>query len=296
MADNVEILDSAEVGVTVATHELAGNVHASKTVNINEGGSITVRPSLDISRGLYSSLETVNKFGRSTDVDSGVDTHIWDRANSTDTQPVWLAPTAARIHTIVSSSTDDDGSPVGTGARTIEIEGLTGWSSTAVAETVTMDGTSGVATANSYVIIHRMTVKTWGSAGPNVGKITATAATDSTVTAQINADEGQTQMAVYGVPSTHTAYVTKYYMSAIKAASSLAVEGCMHINTQPDSFTSGCLIKHTIGLATEGTSYMDHEWDPHFKVVGPAIIMLAANSSATNTDVSGGFDLILEEN
>ena len=40
MADNVTILDSAEVEKTVATHDLGGGVHASKIVHINTDGVV----------------------------------------------------------------------------------------------------------------------------------------------------------------------------------------------------------------------------------------------------------------
>lgn len=251
---------------------------------------------LEIPAGTISGQSAVNKFGRSTDVDAGVDTDIWDYANATDAQPIWVAPTTARVHDIVSTSANDDGSPAGTGARTIEIFGLTAWNADEVSETITMNGTTNVATANSYVIIHRMKVLTKGSAGPNAGKITATAQTDGTVTAAILALEGQTQMAIYGIPSTKTAYMTEYYASAIKASSSLSVELRLLVNPEPDTELTKYLVKHTLGIATEGTNYLNHTFRPYFKIPGPAIIKVEGNSSANNTDVSAGFDLILEDN
>lgn len=45
----------------------------------------------------------VNKFGKHTDVDNGQDNDLWDLA----TQAKWLAPTAARIHALVSSDDTD---------------------------------------------------------------------------------------------------------------------------------------------------------------------------------------------
>ena len=45
----------------------------------------------------------VNKFGRNTNVDDGVNTDLWDLT----TQAIWIAPTAARTHAFVSSSDND---------------------------------------------------------------------------------------------------------------------------------------------------------------------------------------------
>jgi len=257
-------------------------------------------PMLGIPAGNYSGYSVVNKFGRSTNVDSGVATDIHDGANADsyptaalDDRDTWQAPTQARTHQIKSTDVNDDGDPVGTGARTIQIYGLTAWTDTSeTSETITLNGTTNVATSNSYVIIHRMKVLTAGSSGPNVGTIYATADTDSTITAQINPAEGQTQMAVYGIGA-YDAYMVQYYMSAVKGAASVGIETTLLVNNEPDSQLTSFLVKHTLGLATEGTSKYTHKFEPYFKITGPAIIKLRANASANNTDVSGGFDLIL---
>lgn len=237
---------------------------------------------------------SVNKFGRATNCDNGVATDVHDGANATDDVDIWVAPTQARTHQITSTSTND--TAAGTGARTIKIYGLTDWDTAEVSETITMNGTSNVATANDYVIIHRMKVLTKGASGPNVGVITATADTDSTVTAQINAGEGQTQMAVYGVPSTHTAYVSQYYAGAIKTSTAITVGVALLANPEPGDEVTSFVTKHTIGLDTTGSSYVNHQFAPFAGFVGPAILKVQVNSSANNADVSAGFDLVLVEN
>lgn len=247
--------------------------------------------SLEIARGNVSGVTKVNKFGRCIDVDAGVDTDIWDAASGT--AALWVAPTQARVHNIKSTSTSDDGNPVGVGARTIKIYGLTAWNTPEVSETIIMNGTTAVASSNAYVIIHRMKVTTKGATSVNVGVITATAVTDATVTAQINAGEGQTQMAIYGIPSGVTAYMDAYYASAIKAATSLSVSISLLVNTVPDAELTNFIVKHTNGIATEGTNYVRHVFNPYFSIPGPAIIKIQGNSSTDNTDVSSGFDLVL---
>lgn len=248
--------------------------------------------SLEVARGRVTGISAVNKFGRCDNVDNGSDSDIWDGANTTDTESkIWVAPTAARIHQIASSSAND--TAAGTGARTIKLYGLTSWDAKEVSETIIMNGTSDVPTANAYVIIHRIKVETFGSAGPNVGIITATADTNATVTAKIMAGAGQTQMAIYGVPSGQTAYCTHYYASAIKAATALSVEIKLLCNVQPDNELVGFLTKHTLGAATEGTSNLEHFFQPYVGYPGPAILKIQCNSSSNNTDVSAGFDLYL---
>lgn len=347
----------------------------------------------------------VNKFGRTTNADSADPTDIHDGANSTDDVAIWVAPTQARTHALVSTDTGDtcgvgtltltglplntettvigsktytwqdtltdvDGNvhiaadasdsldnliaainlgagagtayaasmtagddvvatvgagdtmllydqqsqtlattetltngswgaatiTAGTGARTVKLYGLKTWDTKETSETKSLHGTVDVNTTNDFVIIHRIKILTKGASGPNIGVITATAATDATVTAQINADEGQTQMTPYGIPSTQSLELTKYYASALKAAAHTNALITLLVNPEPQSELLGFLTKHTNGIETAGANHIEHKFEPYFKIEGPAIIKLQVNSGADNLDVSGGFDGILKDN
>ena len=249
---------------------------------------------LEVSRGNINGVTAVNKFGRSTNVDSGVDTDIHDGANATDDVDTWVAPTQARTHQVTSTSTSD--TSAGAGAKTLQVYGLTDWDTAEVSETITMNGTSNVATANTYVIIHRMKVLTKGTSGPNAGVITATADTDTTVTAQINIGEGQTQMAIYGIPSIQTGYISEYYCSAVKGAAAASVAMTLLANPEPDVEVTKFITKHTMGIVTDGSNFAEQVFSPYYKIAGPAIIKMQGNASAINTDVSAGFDIYLVDN
>ena len=255
---------------------------------------------LEIPAGNVPGKTSVNKFGRGTNFDSGVLGDVWSRNNPTDTQPVWLAPTAARVHAIVSSSdadSDTGGSVAqGAGARTLRLYGLKTWDLAETSEDIILDGTSTVNTTNSYVIIHRMKVLTSGASGPNVGQITATAATDGTVTAQIQATKGQTEMAIYGIPSIQTAYMTTFYISIQSAPSGVSATMDMVANEFPGSDETVFITKHTDGLVADGTSRFLHQFQPYMKIAGPAIYKLQATANTNNSDRSGGFDLIIVNN
>jgi len=245
---------------------------------------------LEVPKGNISGTTSINKFGRSTNVDTTV-RDIWDVVGTA----IWVAPLAARTHAIVSSSASD--ASAGVGAQTVRIYGLTGWGAAEVNETVTLNGTTPVNTVNDYVIIHRMRVLTKGATDINVGDITATAATDSTVTAQINASEGQTQMAIYGIPSTQTAYVTKWYASVNKTGGSSAnVDMTIAVNHDPDVELLNFVTKATLSILEAGSSHFQHNYTPYLKIAGPAIIKSQAVSSAVNADVSSGFDVYLVDN
>ena len=125
-------------------------------------------------------VSTVQKFGRNSEIDTNTDPEdVWMQGG------VFVPPTQARVHDIAGGVNDDAG---GTGALTVTVSGLDG-DGLEVSETVTMDGTTNVATSNSYTHINRMVVTSAGSNGTNVAAITATAA-PRTIGVRAPEDEG----------------------------------------------------------------------------------------------------------
>lgn len=260
---------------------------------------------LAIARGKVPGSASVNKYGRAVAGIQLTDTDIWDRANAAATQQIWLAPTQARIHAIVSNSVEDSDSggvvAQGDGCRTIRLWGLKTWSTKETSEDVILDGTTAVNTENTYVIIHRMKMLTHGSLGPNDGTITATAATDGTVTAQINPGQGQTNMTILGIPSTQVAYMTSYDVNSHNTGNPATVvetDFSMLINESPDvdETSSGFINKSNIGMIASGSSDFSKSYDPYLKIEGPAIIKFQAISTLADTEGVAEFDLILIDN
>ena len=273
-----------------------------RRIATKDGEMITgMDATLEIAKGNILGHSSVLKFGRAPSGIQTTATDVWDRADATPTQSVWTAPTTARIHAIVSSNIADSDTggvnPQGGGARTLRVFGLTGWGANEVSEDIVMDGTTAVNTVNSYVIIHRMRVLTKGGTNVNVGIITATAATDGTVTAQINVGEGQTQMAIYGIPSTQIAYMTSYYTSINKAQGAVAALNVnLVVNPEPDAELTNFLVKNTQGVQSNGTGHFQHFFNPYFKIAGPSIVKVSATSNTADVEASSGFDLILVTN
>jgi hypothetical protein len=240
----------------------------------------TTDNSLEIGRGNVSGQSLLLKFGRNGDVDTGGYEDVWDGGGT------WVPPTAARVHNIVSSSVND--TAAGTGARTVTIIGLNG-SYAVTTETVTLNGTTNVTTANSYTIIYRMYVVTAGSGGTNAGNITATAQTDATVTAQISIGVAQTLMAIYQVPAGKTAYLRRYYASLNNATSATSADVRLLVKPFGEVYQT----KHVVGLLSTGSSFVDYRYDLPLVITEKSLIKLSAETSANNMDVSGGFDLVL---
>ena len=257
--------------------------------------------SLRIAAGRVKGIRVVNKFGSSPNVDGATLTDIWD--GSVDApgaaQPIWLAPTAATAHNITSTA-DTDGktsAPNSVGARTIRIYGLTDWDSAETSQDITLNGTTAVSTVTAYVIIHRMKVLTSGASGPNTGIIKATAAAAGTkVTAEIRIGVGQTLMAIYGVPSTQTLYLTSIYGGVLRsvatAAGDLTLAWCFDVENQPAVFQA----KHRTSMNKDGSTRIQHIYDPPNAFAGPGILKLQATASANDVTVTGGFDAYLINN
>lgn len=261
-----------------------------------EGGAVYGTPQipmLEISIGNIPGRTTIEKFGRADYIDMDVKTDVWDGANSIDRLSIWVAPQRSRKHVIQSTNENDE--VAASGARTLRIYGLPDWDTKEIAEDILLNGTNAVTAVNSYVIIHRMKILTKGSGGPNIGNITAVARVDNTLTAMIRAGDGQTQMAVYGIPSTQNLYMTRAYGNLIAANSGTQVKLRLLANPEPDVELNGFLVKHTWGIRADGTSSDDATWKTYKRIRGPAIIKIQAISNANNVEIDGGFEAIVIE-
>jgi len=253
---------------------------------------------IEVALGNVPGKSGVTKYGRATAGLQTTATDVWDRADATPTQQIWLAPTAARTHTIVSTSDEDSetGGVVaqGDGCRTLKIWGLVDWDTAESSETITMDGTTGVTTSSSYVIIHRMRALTWDALGPNAGTITATAASDSTVTAEMDIGIGSTLMAIYGIPSTQKLLIGRLYARILKSGgASASADMTLLENPIPDSITTAYITRDTFAAVKDGTSAPDPDYYVPKVINGPAIVKIQGIGSAADLDLSAGFDGVL---
>jgi len=249
--------------------------------------------SLEVAKGNVPGHSSVNKFGAAPSGVQTTFTDIWARADSTTTQQVWLAPTAARIHTISSdSAADTTGS---TGANSVTISYLPDWDTLEASETVTGDLNAGIAMSNAAVIINRMVVTPQStSTSANVGTIIATAATDTTITAVILPGDGQTEQAVFGFPSIQTAYMTRWAVGIDKAQGAAAsADFQIMFNPNPDVQTVSFLRKQDMAVQSTGSNAMEKMYSHRPKFDGPGIIKIRANASANDIDAHADFDLTL---
>jgi len=137
-------------------------------------------------------------------------------ALSTGAEDYWSAggvltlPTADANVTIVSDDDQDDGSPVGTGARTVALTLMTsGYDITSL--TMTLDGNATVTSALKYLRVLGASVATAGSTGANEGIITIAIGGTQAV---ILAGENKSNSASYTIPDEYTGYITELHASS----------------------------------------------------------------------------------
>lgn len=234
---------------------------------------------LQVSRGSISGWIGVEKFGRNADVDAAED--IWGNGGD------WVAPTAARVHSIVSSSAND--TSAGTGARTVTVNGLDG-SYVDTTETVTMNGVTPVNTANSYVIIHRMVVATAGTGLTNAGTITATAATDATISCTIQVGFGQSQFCIYQIPANYTGYLFAWRTSFQNSVANSSADVCLF--TKPDG--GAWNLKSSVGLSSSGSSAFTKNYTFPLSLAAKTTVKVRCVAVANaNADIQAGFSILL---
>ena len=154
-----------------------------------------------------SGEDYIEKFGANLSVGADIET-IWE------TGGIYEYLTVAST---VSAISDDSGDTVtGTGARTIEIQGLDSNYNT-VTEVISTNGTSsGSASTNEFLRIYRALVKTAGSTGTNEGHIDINAGSTTVISigtkgTGVNKEGfGQSQTSVYTIPAGKTGYITQW--------------------------------------------------------------------------------------
>lgn len=138
----------------------------------------------------------IHKFGHNSSVGTSWET-VWESGGR------YAYLSSASILKISSGSNNDD--LTGSGARTVQVYGLDA-EYNRIDEVVNMDGQTPVNTANSYLRIFRMIVRSAGGQGINMGTMYAgtgdvTAGVPDNVYASIANGMGQTLMALYTIPA-----------------------------------------------------------------------------------------------
>ena len=174
---------------------------------------------LQVARGQIPGHKLKFKFGHNAAVGDTEET-IWAEGG------LYVYPTSATQMTVSSSSADD--TAAGTGARTINIEGLDA-DYNEISEDIILNGQTPVTTVNSYLRINRGISLTAGSGGKNAGIIrvgtgTVTSGVPANVFLSIDGDgDNQTLMCIWTVPAGYTAFLVQTNVSTGNASNTPAL-------------------------------------------------------------------------
>ena len=229
---------------------------------------------LDIAKGNVTGSTALRKFGRNATVGATA-------------EPVWTVSTtpysylsSAEVLKVVSDDTDDDGSPAGNGAQTVVVMGLDG-NYEEVSATVTMDGTTSVATTGtSFLRVFRAYVATAGSTGANEGTISIKNNAESVTLAEIDVGMNQTEMAMWTVPADNTFYLIKVWASE---SGSQATNVTLWVRPQ------GGVFQNKLTFVLNG-SVLDRGFELPMEIAEKSDIEVRAATSAGAGNVAAGFD------
>jgi hypothetical protein len=229
-----------------------------------------------VAQGLVPGYSSFSLFGYNPDLDQ-TEESVWPDGGTVP------HPTSASQLTIVSTSINDDGSPAGTGARTVYIEGLNG-TYEVVSETVVMNGTTGVTTSNSYMYVNQFYVVTVGSGGVNAGEITAKVG--ATLYDIIATGYNQRTTAHYCVPAGYTAYITEGVFTAGQDTGTTGVTGYLKSHG-PD----GVLRVSAVTAINNGA--VKYDFESPLAIPEKTCFGASAVGAANNNLVSAFFNVLL---
>jgi len=238
---------------------------------------------INISSGNTSGVSYIEKFGMNTDVDSNKET-VWDGGG--------IYTYISNAETVTVTSNDGNDSATGSGARTVEVQGLDqDWA--LATETLTVGGASGTTT---FRRVFRARVMTAGASEVNEGTISITSDTTATTLAQIVVDgsgsnaagRGQTFMSVYTIPAGKTGYLTQWTVGSGKQNTD-AIAFLMCRNIAVDGWQSKDVI--TVSATTYSKNFV-----VPLQITEKTDIEVRAFSTTNNSIVSATFNIILIDN
>lgn len=295
---NITIQQSIQTTATIQGTTPTGDVLEA---NVTDDGDLSISDNssgLAIAEGNVTGKTFIHKFGEAPDFDSGDGSvTIWDGAD--DSLFAALPPmnitysTTADTGTISSSNIGD--------TVDIEIQGLDA-NKEVVVQTITLNGQTDVSLPTDLIRAFRM--KNVGSTdlvGVVYLRVNGTAQTAgvpnnaSDVRAIINNGNNQTLMSIYTIPAGKTGYMRDFYADIVGANKVSNYKVKLLARPEGQVFQ----VKHVKGLSESGTSSVQHDYNEPEVFEEKTDIELrveTTDSPITGANISGGFDIVLEDN
>ncbi len=269
MADNITLPGS---GTKMTTYEQATNSdHIQHVFNDQY---------LAIAAGQVTGMAVVNKFGSNGSIADAGTEEVWDGSGS------YTFPSTADI-THISQATDQAAMQGGT----IEVQGLdTNWTLTTQSKNLdASDTTTAVALDTALKRVFRMKVLEDVVTDQD---ISAHNSGDTTTYATITAGNNQTLMAIYTVPASKTAYMTRYWGDTIPSTGKDPDSTQFKLWTADRDNSYEFQLKHARAIAKAAPG-LENPFKPYFSIPAKTDIKITASPVGEAAMVFAGFDLIL---
>ncbi len=222
----------------------------------------------------------VEKFGANLEVGTDLET-IWE------TGGIYQYLTTASVVSAVSDENGD--SPTGSGARSIELQGLDA-NYQEITETISLNSTS----TQEFIRIYRALVATTGSTGTNEGNIDIIAGSNIIIsigthgTGSNKEGFGQSQTSVYTVPAGKTGYITQWTIGTGDYSKAI------HAYLKVSETHNGNILRTKDVMFLNSHAVKDYKIP--LKVPERSDIEVRAFNSATGTPISTTYNVILVDN
>jgi hypothetical protein len=230
---------------------------------------------------------TVHKFGYS-DLVTNVESDVWEVGGLY----TGFFEQAQQVFVISGGNAQDSQTISGTGAWDIKIEGLNA-SFQPASETLSLNGgTQSAASTNAYSRVFRAYVNAVGAyGGTNAGNITIAGTAASGTMARIATGLGQTEQAVYCVPSGKLGYLTQF---DVNVAGTKAANIKLYQRPAAADVSSPFIAKRLISRLDDVAGQATVSYSSYPVFTGPTDIWASAEKTSAGTvEVTATFDLIL---
>lgn len=240
-----------------------------------------------IRAGLVSGVNGFRKQGANNDIDTdSLPETIWFNGGLYP----WQDGTDQAAELVSADAADTS---AGTGARTVRIVGLAGDDWEQVSETVTLNGTTAVATVRTdWKRIDRAVVVTAGSGQTNAGKITVQVAGGGDVFCALEAETSGTQLCVLTIPGDRKGAILGISLTLLSTANATECE--VGLFTRDNSVADAPFrLRSSIGLRGAGTTTFQEVFDLPI-IVNPKtdIELRVLRVDSNNVSIAAVFEVI----
>ena len=243
-----------------------------------KGAVVQDRWDYEVAKGRIAGVSFVSKFGENRTGANGVWETVWDGS------VIYPFPTVGS-GVIVESDSDFDDPDAGDGAQSVHIYGLASGTWALQDEIIAMSGSS----VGDYIRIYRAFVVGVGGSGTNVGNVSVKM--NTVEVAKIIADEGQTLMTVYTIPSGSTGFVHRKEAGVMADAGATVKSADFRLRTRIQG--EAIRTRDTIGLKDVS---VNHDIKYPLELSEMTDIWIDAIANTNSTKVTAGFDIELQDN